>query len=472
MAKKGTRDLTDLYNIAIDPSSSRKELKRVWEETKSVRIRKAIASNLNCDPDVMKIASRLYVKEVVTNPSFEVLKLFGEDPFVSNLFDAFDSPDVFSKKLGRSGGENELYAKAALLSPNLSSHASIEAIFTVLNISDIKREMKDVSTKDKVRKICLAGMGLSRISTGVVMDLYNSGVISLDELDSYLNSCRPGMFTSNTAGSIKRLLESQINSLDNSRYEMIFKLIVSCPPRLVGSIFKSALTVSGGDKYLPLVSNLYKDLLLFDLKKVRKSNSSNAPRRPYWYSPRGLCSSDASFQIWSASWKFLEKKHLGKSNSWDQEKILGLLGDLEVLGFMGEYSGYSPRLRVKKESETASSRLKLVETLLSIKSDQHFEFLASTLTKDLIFYSRAPEGSLDRALSKRLNSLNLSRFTKGDSLLFEKTEIDCSFPYCKVGLKDGYKIYGAHKSLPYFSQTPSGSGLIDVKIIDNFVDKA
>ena len=74
--------LDTLYKEACDPSTSPSRLSEIWSETKSTKIRKAIASNLNCDPQTMKLASRLYVEEVIKNGSFQLLKTFEEDPFV------------------------------------------------------------------------------------------------------------------------------------------------------------------------------------------------------------------------------------------------------------------------------------------------------------------------------------------------------------------------------------------------------
>ena len=70
-----------LLSEAQNPNTSPERLREIWDTTKSTRVRKAVASSPNADTKTMSMAARLYIKEVIANPSFEVMNLFDEDEF-------------------------------------------------------------------------------------------------------------------------------------------------------------------------------------------------------------------------------------------------------------------------------------------------------------------------------------------------------------------------------------------------------
>lgn len=119
--------LEALYLKAQDETASKEELTEIWYSTKSLKIRKAIASNCNAEPAVLKMAARLYLEEVLVNPGFEMLRLFDSDPWVNKIAEAYENPNEFFVKYGKYSSVGliggELYARAILLSKSLTAEA-------------------------------------------------------------------------------------------------------------------------------------------------------------------------------------------------------------------------------------------------------------------------------------------------------------------------------------------------------------
>jgi hypothetical protein len=118
--------LSLLLEKAQDESASKKELQDIWFSSKSVKIRKAIASNPNSGTEVLKMAARLYLEEVLENPGFEMLKLFDSDPWITKISEAYEDPNVFFVKYGKYtsiGINGDLFTRAVLLSKKLTPEA-------------------------------------------------------------------------------------------------------------------------------------------------------------------------------------------------------------------------------------------------------------------------------------------------------------------------------------------------------------
>lgn len=470
------RDLTSLYKIATDPASTQKQLKEVWKETKSVKVRKAVASNLNCDPDTLRMAARLYLKEVIENPSFEMLKLFDQDPFISKLFDAFEAPDSYASKnknkfstySAQKDGDVNLLARAMLLSPKLASHNTIRAIYNTLGITKIKRELKDEEVKKRLRKTVVPRGNVSLLSNmeaSVVLDLYNTEVITLDEFDKFLGNCRAGSLNSGSGGSIKRLIESQLDNLTADNYGLIFRLMVACGAYTVRNAMKTLMTKSGGDKFLPVVSMLYKDMTYYDLVRLRKENSRNGRSYYTYYATSSCC----SYQIHSIMWKFLQSKHLGDSKSWKNVNFTSFMQDVEGLGLITPYSLYDPKLKIKQQNgEDFNVRLKVMEGILSISSDSQFVYVLANLLKNEKLYAKSLPGSVDYRIAERVNQINAEMLRRGESPLVRYTDISGGLPVYRIDYLytvGDYQLKNCQKDAP----VPTLSGMIDKSVIDGLV---
>ena len=116
-------NLNALLERAQDESVTEEELQLIWYGTKSVKIRKAIASNPNAGPSVLRMAARLYLEEVLENPGFEMLKLFDSDPWITKITEAYEDPNYFFVKYGKYtsiGINGDLFTRAVLLSKKLT----------------------------------------------------------------------------------------------------------------------------------------------------------------------------------------------------------------------------------------------------------------------------------------------------------------------------------------------------------------
>ena len=470
------RDLTALYKIATDPASTQKQLKEVWKETKSVKVRKAVASNLNCDPDTLRMAARLYLKEVIENPSFEMLKLFDQDPFISKLFDAFEAPDSYASKnknkfssySSSKGSDVTLLARAMLLSPKLASHNTVRAIYNTLGITEIKRELKDEEVKKRLRKVVVPRNDtalLKNIEASVVLDLYNTQVITLEEFDKFLSNCKAGSLNTGSGGSIKRLIESQLDNLTADNYELIFRLMVACGSYTVKTAMKSLMAKSSGDKFMSIVSMLYKDLTYYDLVRLRNENSKNGRSYYTYYAGSSCC----SYQVHSIMWKFLQSKYLGDSKSWKDVDFISFMQDVENLGLITPYSLYDPKLKIKQQDEEKFDvRLKVMEKILSISSNSQFVYVLANLLKDGELYAKSLPGSVDYRIAERVNLISAENLRVGKPPLVRYTDISGGLPVYSIDFSHTVKDYPL-KNCGKDAPVPELSGMIDKSVIEGLV---
>ena len=119
MAKISNKELLE---IAQNESTTPEQLSKIWITSKSIKVRKAVASNPNADALTLRAAARLYLEEVLDNPAFEMLKLFDDNEWIQKLGEIYENPERWANGIGyysRSTGQLEPFARAALLSPCL-----------------------------------------------------------------------------------------------------------------------------------------------------------------------------------------------------------------------------------------------------------------------------------------------------------------------------------------------------------------
>jgi len=207
MAKISNKELLE---IAKDESTTPEQLSKIWLETRSVKVRKAIASNPNANALTLRIAARLYLEEVLDNPGFEMLKLFDDDNWVNKIGAIHENPDKWASGLGyyaRATGQLEPFARAALLSPMLKVHSLI-TILEFLPVSSLNRAFKYAKTRENSRRILFEGV--SEFTLEGIFKAYNAGLYEEDELYECLKkvarvgsmSCRKSTYTR----AIKKML--------------------------------------------------------------------------------------------------------------------------------------------------------------------------------------------------------------------------------------------------------------------------
>lgn len=485
-SKKQRRDLSDLYAIATDPGSSQKQLREVWSETKSVKIRKAVASNLNCDTNTMRIAARLYLKEVINNPSFKLMKMFGEeDKFINALFEAFETPDKYansSKWATRiNNADQQILARTVLLSPNIGSYKTLDRVFASLGTTDIKREMRDEQVRNRIRSVSIKN--LNKLGPSTIVDLFNVGVVDIEEFDAYLDTCKPGSIYTNSGNCVKRLLESQLESGGNIDYELVFKLMVSCSPATIRAVMKSLMTRSSGDKFLPILSDIYKDMLYFDVARVRKENSKPRSSAHYgYYYNSGLGTSYSSYHISSCVWKFIDEKYTPKvrnkeeAKGWYDIDLNQLMADVGMAGFAQEYVQYTPKVKLHTSlnGKGYEYRLKLLERLMEIRLDSDFLYAVTVLVKGgFDFFAKAAPGTVDYKFAERIWAINNLRFAQGQEPVVKYCNLSGSSPTFNVlnGVAYG-KSYQVSGKGPALAVLPPLSGRVSSGLIDSYVKRA
>lgn len=180
----------ELLEIAEDESSTPEQLSNVWEITRSVKIRKAVASNPNANALTLRVAARLYLEEVLDNPGFQMLNLFDDDEWIKRIGQVYENPETWSRSYyyARSTEQQEPFARAALLSDKLNE-LHLNAIFEFLPVTSLRRAFKYEKTKEKAR-LFFTDPALSRdqFSLESLFKAHTSGLIDEKELYGVLKS--------------------------------------------------------------------------------------------------------------------------------------------------------------------------------------------------------------------------------------------------------------------------------------------
>lgn len=238
---------TEHLALAQDESTSEETLSLLWSKTRSVKVRKAIAKNPNANGVILREAARLYLEEVLENPSFSILSLFSEDEWIKNLEGMYTNPQEYFNKpgilWGRSGSgssayqNKDLYCWAALLSPKLSPDA-LDRILQTMTGEKLKRALNNPSVFERVRDVYIKALKDSdivwSISLGSMLLLHKKGIIDNDYLFEGLSNFGVGSVSCSRrefSAFLTRLCENYINSkktgaLDNRIPKLLAKTLL------------------------------------------------------------------------------------------------------------------------------------------------------------------------------------------------------------------------------------------------------
>lgn len=228
-------NVKEQLKAALDESTSEQELRKIWVSSRSVKVRKAVASNPNAGPKLLKEAARLYLEEVLENPGFSMLELFDDDPWISKVSLAYSDPwDFLIKHVSSAyyvrANNFDYFGWAALLSPKLSASA-LDRIVTFMTTGGLRRALKTPSTMERVRSLYASADALERVwpfSLETMIVLYKEGAItSLQLFDGMSNfavgstSMRKSLFSK----YIKDLHQEYMTSRSTAQAEFAPKLI-------------------------------------------------------------------------------------------------------------------------------------------------------------------------------------------------------------------------------------------------------
>lgn len=165
-----------------------KELSKIWNTSRSIKIRKQIAKNPNASVEVLEQAARLYIEEVIENPAFEMLALFDSDNWVNTVAKAYRSPGeaiYSSMKWIRQSVSYDTIFRAALLSDQLDLDC-LDIIITGISSAALKRALKNKNTQERVKNLVITPSS-SKLSLESVLRLYKEEIFNRSELIKIIN---------------------------------------------------------------------------------------------------------------------------------------------------------------------------------------------------------------------------------------------------------------------------------------------
>ena len=204
----------ELLELAQDESTTPEQLNKIWNLSRSIRVRKAVASNPNAGGLTLRLAARLYIEEVLENPGFQMLNLFDDDEWIKRIGQVHEDPETWSRSYyyARSTEQQEPFARAALLSNNLNE-LQLNSILEFLPVTSLKRAFKYEKTRKKARLFFInPAVSQQCFSLESLFKAHTSGLIDEKELYGALKSvsyvgslsCRKSVYVR----TIKTLLKS------------------------------------------------------------------------------------------------------------------------------------------------------------------------------------------------------------------------------------------------------------------------
>lgn len=195
--------------LAQNDSTPGPVLEEIWYATRSPKIRKMIASHPNCSECLMIEASRLYLEEVLDNPSFALSSLFGDNENLIRVQEVYRDPSKITQTAYyflKRNTINEILFRAALISKNLD--------FKILNYcigegpkSSFERAIKNPLALENIRAIIdkyIESKDSNRnTKDGSIINLYSFDIIDSEKMTQILRkypcsslSARKGVYHS------------------------------------------------------------------------------------------------------------------------------------------------------------------------------------------------------------------------------------------------------------------------------------
>ena len=415
-------DVDVLLAKAQDPTATQEELRELWDTTKSTRVRRAVASNPNADSKTMCMAARLYIREVIANPSFELLNLFNEDKFVKQVYEAYSDPAAFYAKTQLSNiknvnGNRINIARALLVSPNLRSARILQDICACMGSAEFKRELKEPDVKRNVVGVFKGSRGFFGLSC--LMFLLNNDVIDLTEFEKALYHQKSGTSYYTSKGAYTKFVQSNMEN-----YRLLFRFISVNRPNNIRDLVKNAKTDESyrTDEQIGVYANLYRDFLLYDVVKSRQVLENHKSRYGYCrYS--SLSEEYHSHHISDLIWTTIRMRNM-KGKDLEHTDFDAIYRDICAVGFDSDFGPYKCELKLGNAAGTIAGRTKVCEKLMALKDDRAFEFF---VTSGMIWdewYGRGDANNLESKLVERLNRINKVRFDRNEPVLYTHSDLD------------------------------------------------
>ena len=460
----------DLYRIATDPDATQEQLRDAWSATKSTRVRKAVASNPNCDSATMCMAARLYLKEVIANPSFELLNLFQEDKFVKRIHEAYTDPAEFYKgtqlpSIRNTNGNRVNLARALLVSPNLRSAKIVQDICAALSGAEFSRELRDPDVMSNVRAIVTGNLGYFGLSC--LMFLMHHGVIDINQLNDALGrSAGPNLYYT-PKGAYTKLVKNHFGD-----YQLLYRFMYVNRVMNVRDLIKEVRTDADlrTDDRLDTYAALFRDFLLHDVTR-RRAEAAAREKRYGWNGYRSLNDEDFSHHLSDLVWTTIVCRNKPDGTCFDDLDLAAIYTDVVRVGFDRDFGPYKCEIKLGNVADTITSRSKMCEKLLALTDDNAFEFFVTSGMIWQDWYGKSDSGNLESQVVDRLHRINERKFRAGEtSLLFRFSDLDY-FPTISVNQRNGV----AYNHNTYLltdegrdgkpNPVPAGSGRIEEVVV-------
>ena len=436
--EKGTvmaaNDVDVLLAQAQDPTATQEKLRELWDTTKSTRVRRAVASNPNADSKTMCMAARLYIREVITNPSFELLNLFNEDKFVKQVYEAYTDPAEFYRKTQLSNiknvnGNRINIARALLVSPNLRSAKILQDICACMGSAEFKRELKEPEVKRNVLGVFKGSRGF--FGPSCLMFLLNNDVIDLSEFEKALDQQQSGTSYYTSKGAYTKFVQSNMEN-----YRLLFRFISVNRPGNIRDLVKNVKTDKSyrTDEQLGVYANLYRDFLLYDVAKRRQVQEHRKSRYGY-YGYSGPSDEDYSHHISDLIWTTIRMRNM-EGKDLDNTDFDAIYRDICAVGFDSDFGPYKCELKLGNAAGTITGRTKVCEKLMALKDDRAFEFFVTSGMVWDEWYGKGDANNLESKLVERLNRINKGRFDRNEPVLYPRSDLDY-FPTITVTQRNG-----------------------------------
>jgi hypothetical protein len=445
-----------LLRIAQDPCSSPAKLREVWGETTSSRVRKAVASNPNCDTPLMCMASRLYIKEVLANPSFELNTLFSEDKVVADIYSAYTDPSGFygSKSRGIRGGvatkDRGVICRALLVSPNLNSPKILEELISIMSSAEFVRELKDEGVRKRVEKI--ASSGVNSLSVFTLTFLLNKKLLSMENF----SRCLEKRSTAEFHLPAKAYCETFKMVYEDADYDSLYHFTFASSPFALKHLVKGARgdyrEFFTSDNCLKDLANLYKDVLATEYAREKAYCPTT---RSYYTRLVHYGDSRHSYHLSDLIWDCISYRNDLEGKNLCQLDFAKLFDDIQLIGFDKDYGPHECRLKFKK-LKTLTSRNDLCQKLLDLESDEAFEFFMTCGFLWNEWYARGDQGNRESLVIERMHGINETR----NGRYYNRSYLN-DYPYIQINNSNGtHYSHDSYTKLENNPHPPQGTGLV------------
>jgi hypothetical protein len=381
----------------------------------------------------MSQAARLYLNEVVNNPSFLFLKLFLEDDFIATIHAAFESPQKFLNNRTSlhflTTDVRSYAAKSFLLSPNLNRYTPISVAWRELSAAEFYRELKNNTVRERVREIILNNLQDVRLAE--MSNFYKNKLIDLKEFSLYLDS----LFKSNTKTSKQILTKGSYFSfisdlvkdgINDYTYSLIFKFISLCTPHSVRNLVSLVDTNKDlrSDDYLKLISDLYRDFVVIDIKNGHEHYE-------------GSYSKHFSKLVW----KIICSRNLPKNKPGDYD-FNAVYEDIKTANLD---SPYVPHMcQIKLNAENFIEYNNICRKLYEVKSDEALKYFFLNLHFNDHWNARGDQNNPEQQVLSRIDKINSQMFYSTGTCLYRATFLDVN-PRVLVDKRGNFNYRGQNK---------------------------